>query len=303
MESKNFGLIGAAGYVAPKHMKAIKETGNNLLVAMDPNDSVGILDSYFPEALFFTEIENLDRHIYRASKTSNRLDYVSVCSPNYLHDSHIRLGLRNDCDVICEKPLVINPNNIKYLSDLEKETGRRVNTVLQLRYHDKIVALKEFYKDKALESTIDLNYITSRGNWYLQSWKSQHSKSGGLAANIGIHFFDMLIWIFGDPKESLVTQMSDRTIAGELSLERAKVKWVLSTDKKMLPSDAVKAGHRAYRSLVIDGKEIDFSTGFTDLHTVTYNNILNGNGFGLNDALVSLILCRDIMQGLGSITY
>jgi UDP-N-acetyl-2-amino-2-deoxyglucuronate dehydrogenase len=301
--SKNFGLIGAAGYVAPKHMRAIKETGNDLLVAMDPNDSVGILDSYFPKALFFTEIENLDRHIYRASKTDNKLDYISVCSPNYLHDSHIRLGLRNDCDVICEKPLVINPDNIKYLSDLEAETNRRVNTVLQLRYHDKIIALKEFYKDKTSKSSIDLSYITSRGNWYLQSWKAQQDKSGGLAANIGIHFFDMLVWIFGDPRESLVTQMDDRTIAGELTLERANIKWTLSTDENMLPENVVKAGVRAYRSLVIDGKKIDFSTGFADLHTVTYNNILNGNGFGLQDAMASLVLCRDIMLGPGHITY
>lgn len=301
--SKNFGLVGAAGYVAPKHMKAIKETGNNLSVAMDPNDSVGILDSYFPETLFFTEIENLDRHIYRASKTDNKIDYISVCSPNYLHDSHIRLGLRNDCDVICEKPLVINPDNIKYLSDLEAETNRKVSTVLQLRYHDKIIALKELYKNKTQKSSIDLRYITSRGNWYLQSWKAQKNKSGGLAANIGIHFFDMLAWVFGDPKESLVTQMSDRTISGELTLERASVRWTLSTDEGLLPEKVAQAGLRAYRSLVIDGKEIDFSTGFADLHTVTYKDILNGNGFGLNDALASLILCRDIMLGPGSIKY
>tara|TARA_R100000152_G_C6768287_1_gene193746 strand:+ start:323 stop:1228 length:906 start_codon:yes stop_codon:yes gene_type:complete len=300
---KNFGLIGAAGYIAPRHMKAIKEAGGNLLVAMDPSDSVGIIDSYFPEALFFTEIESLDRHIYKASKTDKKLDYISVCSPNYLHDSHIRLGLRNDCDVICEKPLVINPDNIKYLSELEIETGRRVNTVLQLRYHDKIVAIKDFYKNKSARSSIDLRYITSRGSWYSQSWKAQQSKSGGLAANIGIHFFDMLIWIFGDPKESLVTKMSDKTIMGELVLDRADVKWTLSTDEKMLPADTIKAGFRAYRSLIIDGKEIDFSTGFSDLHTVTYNNILNGNGFGLNDALASLVLCRDIMLGPKSIKY
>lgn len=301
--SKNFGLIGAAGYVAPKHMRAIKETNNSLLVAMDPNDSVGIIDSYFPEALFFTEIERLDRHIHRVARTSKKLDYISICSPNYLHDSHIRLGLRNDCDVICEKPLVINPDNIKYLSNLEKETGRRVNTVLQLRYHDKIVELKEAYRSKATKSYVDLRYITSRGNWYLQSWKAQPNKSGGLAANIGIHFFDMLTWVFGDPRESVVTQMNDRTMSGHLTLERACVSWTLSIDENELPEDIAKAGLRAYRSLVVDGKEIDFSTGFSDLHTVTYNNILNGNGFGLNDALTSLILCKDIMSGPGKITY
>jgi UDP-N-acetyl-2-amino-2-deoxyglucuronate dehydrogenase len=301
--TKRFGIIGAAGYIAPKHMKAILETGNNLLVAMDPNDSVGIIDSYFPEALFFTEIENLDRHIYKISKTKDKLNYISICSPNYLHDSHIRMALRNDCDVICEKPLVINPDNIKFLSELELETNRKVNTVLQLRYHDKIIALRDSYKSNKAQSSIDLRYITSRGNWYLQSWKASKCKSGGLAANIGIHFFDMLTWIFGDPKESVVTQMSDKTIAGELFLDRAHIRWTLSIDENMLPKDTVKAGLRAYRSLVIDGKEIDFSTGFTDLHTVTYNNILNGNGFGLKDALPSLMLCRDIMLGPGHIKY
>lgn len=300
---KNFGLIGAAGYIAPKHMKAIKETGNTLSVAMDPSDSVGILDSYFPDALFFTEIESLDRHLYKEMKTSNKLDYISVCSPNYLHDSHIRLGLRNDCDVICEKPLVINPENISYLEELEKDTGRKVNTVLQLRYHDKIVALKDFYKNKTLTSVIDLDYITSRGNWYQQSWKCDMPKSGGLAANIGIHFFDMLVWIFGDAKKSTVTKFESKSISGQLELERAVVNWNLSTDAKNLPAEAVSAGKRAHRSLVIDGKEIDFSTGFTDLHTVTYQNILNGNGFGLQDALTSLILCKDIMKGVGETSY
>lgn len=301
--SKKFGLIGAAGYVAPKHMRAIKETGNNLVVAMDPSDSVGILDSYFPKSLFFTEIESLDRHIYRASKGEGKLDYVSVCSPNYLHDSHIRFGLRNDCDVICEKPLVINPDNIRYLSNLEEETGRSVSTVLQLRYHDKIIALKDFYSKKKAKSSIELRYITSRGNWYERSWKAQKSKSGGLAANIGIHFFDMLSWVFGDPKESLVTELGDKTISGELTLDRATIKWTLSIDESLLPEGVLAAGGRAFRSLVIDGEEIDFSAGFTDLHTVTYQNILNGKGFGLEDALPSLILCRDIMMGPGSTKY
>ena len=298
-----FALIGAAGYIAPRHMKAIKEVGGVLSVSMDPSDSVGILDSYFPECLFFTEIENLDRHIHRESRGPNKINYVSICSPNYLHDSHIRMGLRNDCDVICEKPLVINPDNIKYLKELEAETGRKVNTVLQLRYHDTIKSLKALYANKSPSSRIKLNYITSRGNWYLQSWKSQESKSGGLAANIGIHFFDMLTWIFGNPRESTITHMGKKTISGELILDRAEVDWTLSTDERNLPPETVVANQRAYRSLVIDGQEIDFSTGFTDLHTVTYRNILSGNGFGLEDAMPSLLLCRDIMRGIGTIKY
>ena len=301
--SYNFGLIGAAGYIAPRHMKAVSDVGGKLLVAMDPSDSVGILDSYFPECLFFTEIENLDRHIYRESKGSGKIDYISICSPNYLHDSHIRMALRNDCDVICEKPLVINPDNIKCLAELETETGRKVNTVLQLRYHDTIKQLKVSYSGKSPSNKVKLNYITSRGNWYLQSWKSEKKKSGGLAANIGIHFFDMLTWVFGDPKESTVTRMEDKTISGELKLERAEVSWTLSTDERNLPPQTVSANQRAYRSLLIDGKEIDFSSGFTDLHTVTYKNILNGNGFGLQDAQPSLLLCRDIMRGVGTTKY
>lgn len=301
--SINFALLGAAGYIAPRHMKAIKEVGGELRAAMDPSDSVGILDSYFPECLFFTEIENLDRHLYRESKGAEKIDYVSICSPNYLHDSHIRMALRNDCDVICEKPLVINPDNISCLSELEVDTGRRVNTVLQLRYHDVIKDLKSVYESKSPATRIKLDYITSRGNWYLQSWKSERNKSGGLAANIGIHFFDMLTWVFGDPKESTVTLMDEKTISGELILERAEVDWTLSTDERNLPKKIVAANQRAYRSLVIDGVDVNFSTGFTDLHTVTYKNILDGNGFGLQDALPSLLLCKDIMSGIGTIKY
>tara|TARA_Y100000287_G_scaffold186136_1_gene192125 strand:+ start:784 stop:1692 length:909 start_codon:yes stop_codon:yes gene_type:complete len=301
--SKRFGLIGAAGYIAPKHMAAIRDTGNILSVAMDPNDSVGILDSYFPDCLFFKEIETLDRHIYRLSKTGERIEYMSVCSPNYLHDSHIRLGLRNGCNVICEKPLVINPENIQYLKEVEKDTGRSVNTVLQLRYHKAIKELKEFYKDKSCSSKIKLNYITSRGNWYLRSWKGEVSKSGGLAANIGIHFFDMLTWIFGEPKSSIVTDRSEDTIAGILTLNKASVEWALSIDSSKLPEEVLRSGGRAFRSLEIDGREIDFSTGFTDLHTVTYQNILRGQGFGLDDALPSLMLCRDIISGQDEVEY
>ena len=301
--SINFGIIGAAGYVAPKHMRAIKETGNRIVAAMDPNDSVGIIDSYFPDALFFTEIERFDRHVHKASRGAEKIDYLSVCSPNYLHDAHIRLGLRNGCDVICEKPLVINPDNIQYLLELEEETGKKVNTILQLRYHERIVDLKNLYKSSSKKSIVDLKYITSRGNWYLQSWKAQPGKSGGLAANIGIHFFDMLTWIFGNPIESEVINMDDRTIEGVLTLDRAVVRWTLSTDPKNLPGEVVSSGGRAYRSLSIDGNEVDFSTGFTDLHTVTYRNILNGNGFGLKDAIMPLRICRDILKGPGVTLY
>ncbi len=301
--AKRFGLIGAAGYIAPKHMSAIKDTGNLLEAAMDPNDSVGILDTYFPDALFFTEIENFDRYVYKRSKDSDKLDYISICSPNYLHDSHIRLALRNGCDVICEKPLVINPKNIDYLSEIEEETGKKVNTVLQLRYHDKIIALRDAYAGKKDKSFIDLRYITSRGNWYSRSWKSEVSKSGGLAANIGIHFFDMLTWIFGDVEKSVVTEFGDKIISGQLQLDKAVVNWTLSTDCANLPKESVEAGARAFRSLSINGDEIDFSTGFTDLHTVTYKNIINGNGFGLQDAKPSLIICRDIMRGVGVTEY
>ena len=301
--SKNFALIGAAGYIAPRHMKAIKDTGNKLIAAMDPNDSVGIIDSYFPDASFFTQIETFDRHMYKLSSTPEKIDYVSICSPNYLHDPHIRMSMRNGADVICEKPLVINPDNIKYLQDLEKETGRKVNTVLQLRYHDKIIELKNNFANKSPDKPIKLQYITSRGNWYFQSWKADKAKSGGLAANIGIHFFDMLSWVFGDPRESTVSRFDDKTISGVLRLDRADVEWTLSADASLLPKATVDSGERAYRLLSIDGKDIDFSSGFTDLHTVTYNNILNGNGFSLDDAAKSLHICQDIMQGLGTIKY
>jgi len=299
----NFALIGAAGYIAPRHMAAIKDTGNNLIAAMDPNDSVGIIDSYFPNASFFTEIERFDRHIHKLSKTNDKIDYLSICSPNYLHDSHIRLGLRNYCNVICEKPLIINPKNIIYLKELEEEFGKKVYTVLQLRYHDKILELKEYYKGSGKKINIDLNYITSRGKWYLQSWKGNPSKSGGLAANIGIHFFDMLIWIFGNPLSLNVFEKTNHKISGVLDLEFAKVRWSLSIDSRDLPEHCKQNGQRAYRSLVIDGKEFEFSSGFTDLHTVTYKNILAGNGFGLEDAMASLNIVRDIRSSKTNFNY
>tara|TARA_A200000159_G_C7337219_1_gene345597 strand:- start:1422 stop:2324 length:903 start_codon:yes stop_codon:yes gene_type:complete len=299
----NFGLIGAAGYIAPKHMRAIKENGGSLLAIMDPNDSVGVIDSHFPDSLYFSEIESFDRHIYRSIGTSDKIDYISVCSPNYLHDSHIRLGLRNDCDVICEKPLVINPENIKYLEKLEAETGRKVSTVLQLRYHSQIVELKKAYKNVRLSKPIDLSYVTCRGNWYMRSWKGDLSKSGGLAANIGIHFFDMLSWVFGDPVELCVKSFENKSISGTLKLDRAEVNWLLSIDENNIPKDLSEKGIRAYRSLSIDGKEIDFSKGFKDLHTVAYKNIISGNGFGLSDALPSLIVCSDISKGIGTKGY
>lgn len=299
----NFGLIGAAGYIAPKHMAAIKSNSCNLTAIMDPNDSVGVIDSYFPEALFFSEIESFDRHIYKSIESENRFDYISICSPNYLHDSHIRLGLRNDCDVICEKPLVINPNNIKYLKKLENETGKTVSTVLQLRYHSQIIDLKNTYKNSTLSKPIELKYITSRGQWYTQSWKGDVSKSGGLAANIGIHFFDMLSWVFGDPVELIVKSNSEKTISGTLRLKKAEVNWTLSIDKSKIPPEVAKKGHTAYRSLNIDGKEVDFSKGFKELHNIAYENILSGNGFGLSDALPSLIVCSDISKGTGAKGY
>lgn len=287
----NFALIGAAGYIAPRHMKAIKETGNNLVTALDKFDSVGIIDSYFPEADFFTEPERFDRHLDKLRrKGENKIDYVSICSPNYLHDAHIRLALRNDANAICEKPLVLNPWNVEALSEIEKETGKRINTILQLRLHPSIIALKkqvdEAPADKVFD--IDLSYITSRGRWYFISWKGDIEKSGGVATNIGIHFFDMLMWIFGKAGKSVVHISQKDMAAGYLELERARVRWFLSINENTLPAIAVSSGKRTYRSLTIEGEEFEFSEGFTDLHTVAYKHILSGEGFGIHDALPSI---------------
>ena len=282
----NFGLIGAAGYIAPRHMQAIKETNNNLVAALDKFDSVGIIDSYFPNADFFTETERFDRHLDKLRGTENQIEYISICTPNYLHDSHIRLALRSDAHAICEKPLVLNPWNVNQLKEVEKRNDKHIYTILQLRLHPSIIALKKEVeqapKDKIFD--IDLTYLTSRGKWYHFSWKGEKQKSGGVATNIGVHFFDMLTWIFGDVKENIVHVSEDSTASGFLKLERANVRWLLSVDYDKIPKKIRETGARTYRSITVDGKEIEFSGGFTDLHTVSYQNIINGNGFTLSDA-------------------
>jgi UDP-N-acetyl-2-amino-2-deoxyglucuronate dehydrogenase len=295
---KKFGLIGAAGYVAPRHMRAIKDNNCDLVAAIDPFDSVGIIDSYFPGADFFTEIERFDRHVDKLRRTSGKIDYISICSPNYLHDSHIRLALRSDCDVICEKPLVVEAGNLQYLKDIEKETGRAVNCILQLRHHPVITDIREKYRGSKKVVDVDLEYTTSRGRWYHQSWKGQESKSGGLAANIGIHFFDMLIWIFGPPVENIVESKCSSSVSGTLILERASVKWRLSTDKNDLPVGHIAAGKPAFRRITIDNQSDEFSGGFTDLHTISYKEVLSGNGFGIDDAMESLMVVNKIAKSV-----
>ncbi len=286
MEKKNFAIIGVAGYIAVRHLNAIKTTGNTLVAALDKFDSVGIMDSYFPDADFFTEFERFDRHIDKLRRKGTKVDYVSICSPNYLHDSHIRFALRSGADAICEKPIVLNPWNIDALQAMEKETGRKVFNILQLRLHPVICALKDKVqngpKDKTYE--IDLSYITSRGHWYHSSWKGDQEKSGGIATNIGVHFFDMLTWIFGDVKENIVHISKNDKAGGMLILERARVRWLLSLDYNDIPEDVKKQGKRTFRSINIDGDEIEFSDGFTELHNRIYEEILNGKGFGLDAA-------------------
>nr|WP_321302122.1 Gfo/Idh/MocA family oxidoreductase [Alcaligenes faecalis] len=285
---KKFALIGASGYIAPRHMQAIKATGNVLVAAVDPNDSVGIIDSHFPDAHFFTEFERFDRHVDKLSraKTGEAVDYMSICSPNYLHDSHMRFALRSGADAICEKPLVLNSWNIDGLLDIERDTGRKVNTILQLRVHPAIIALREKVlnnKDKKSKYDVDLTYITSRGNWYHQSWKGDVKKSGGIATNIGVHFFDMLHFIFGDLQQSVVHTRTDSKAAGFLEYENARVRWFLSIDVEDVPQSAQDKGMRTFRSITVDGEEIEFSGGFTDLHTRSYEEILAGRGFGLEE--------------------
>jgi UDP-N-acetyl-2-amino-2-deoxyglucuronate dehydrogenase len=292
-----FGLIGAAGYIAPRHMKAIKETGNNIIAALDPFDSVGIIDSYFPQAAFFTEPERFDRHMDKLRKSgSHAIEYVSICSPNYLHDSHIRMSLRNQANVICEKPLVLNPWNVEALAEIEKETGRQIYNILQLRHHPSVLQLKEKIEkgpqDKIYD--IDLTYITSRGAWYFYSWKGDIQKSGGIATNIGIHFFDMLSWIFGNIRENKVHVSKPQVAAGFLHLEKARIRWFLSVDFNDLPVRVQESGQSTYRSILVDGEEFEFSGGFTDLHTETYKNILAGNGFGLDQVRPSIYIAHEI---------
>jgi len=292
---KQFALIGGAGYVAPRHMRAVKDTGNNLVAVLDPNDSVGSIDSYFPEAEFFTEFERFDRHVDKKRRKGAAIDYVSICSPNYLHDAHIRFALRNGADAICEKPLVLNPWNIDGLEEVEADTNSKVYNILQLRLHPALIELKQKIIEKQADKNkankkheIDLTYITSRGRWYSISWKGDESKSGGIATNIGIHFFDMLIWIFGKVQMNIVHIFEPNRAAGFLELENARVRWFLSVDEKSLPDDILASGQRTYRSIKVDGEEVEFSKGFTDLHTLSYQEIVNGNGFGLGEARASV---------------
>ena len=291
---KNFALIGAAGYIAPRHMKAIKDTGNTLVAALDPYDGIGIMDSYFPQASFFTEFERFDRFVDKWRRDSgNKIDYVSICSPNYLHDSHIRFALRNGADAISEKPLVLNPWNVDQLKVIENETGKKIHNILQLRLHPAIIALKaritkELEQDPTRVYDIDLTYLTSRGRWYFVSWKGDEAKSGGIASNIGVHFYDMLCWIFGEVKENIVHLKTADTNAGFLNLKHANVRWFLSVNQAYIPDAIKNSGATTYRSITINGEEIEFSGGFTDLHTKSYENILKGNGFGLDEAYGSI---------------
>jgi len=288
--NKNFALIGVAGYIAERHVRAIRDTNNNLLASLDPFDSVGFIDSYFPDADFFTEFERFDRHIARLNRLGTKVDYVSICSPNYLHDSHIRFALRNEAEAICEKPVVLNPWNIDALLDYEHEMGKKVWNILQLRHHPSIDGLREQILGGPADQVydIDLSYITSRGNWYHYSWKGNAEKSGGIATNIGVHFFDMLTWIFGDVKLNMVHFLEQSRAAGFLELEKARIRWFLSINYNDIPQEIKQSGKRTYRSITLDGEEIEFSGGFTNLHTVSYERILKGKGFGLEDARKSI---------------
>ena len=292
---KRFALIGAAGYIAPRHMKAIKDLGHELVAAMDTHDSVGVLDRYFLDTDFFTEIERFDRHLDKLRRQGKGIDYLVVCSPNYLHDAHIRFGLRLGADVICEKPLVLNPWNLDALAEIEQETQKKINTILQLRLHPEVIKLKERIdkgpRDKVYE--IQLDYLTTRGKWYDYSWKGDVSKSGGIATNIGIHFFDMLIWIFGDVVESQPTKIAANFASGELHLAQARVKWTLSTDYHQLPEKVKVAGGKTYRALMIDGDEFEFSGGFEELHRRSYEEILAGKGYGLESVARTIDLVKD----------
>lgn len=293
---KNFALIGAAGYVAPRHMKAIKDTGNRLVAAFDPSDSVGVIDSHFPEADFFVEFERFDRHLDKLRRDDSPIDYVSVCSPNYLHDAHIRFGLRQGADVICEKPLVLNPWNIDALDEISRETGKKVYNILQLRLHPSVIALKEKITKAAPDKVfdVDLTYQTSRGHWYYTSWKGQPEKSGGIATNIGVHFYDMLQWIFGPVRHNIVHIHTHDRAAGYLEFEKARVRWFLSISYDTISEEIRQTGARTYRSLKIEEEEFEFSGGFTDLHTRSYEEVLAGNGFELKEAKPSIEIVQSI---------
>lgn len=295
---KNFAITGVAGYIAPRHLQAIKETDNKLIAAIDPHDSVGILDRYFQEVSFFTEFERFDRHLekLRKSDSERKLDFLSICSPNHLHDAHIRLALRLGANAICEKPLVLKPSNLDYLEELEIETGQIVYNVLQLRLHNSLIKLREQLQaaKTAKKHIVDLTYITSRGFWYKYSWKGNEEKSGGIASNIGIHFFDMLIWLFGKVQVH-ETHLAERDkMSGYLELENAHVRWFLSIDRNDLPPEAVSTGKTTFRSITVDGSEIEFTEGFTDLHTMVYRDILDGGGFRMSDARPSIELVYNI---------
>lgn len=295
---RNFAITGVGGYIAPRHLRAIRDTGHRLLVALDPNDSVGILDQFSFDVSFFTEFERFDRHIekLRRGDPANRIHYVSICAPNHLHDAHIRFALRVGADAICEKPLVLNPWNCDALQELEAEFGHRVYSILQLRVHPALVALRERLaaENPNLKHDVCLTYVTSRGKWYFVSWKGNVEKSGGLATNIGIHFFDLLIWLFGPVVFSEVHFASPSCTGGYLELERARVTWFLSVDRADLPTSAIAAGKTTFRSITIDGQEVEFSDGFTDLHTKVYEEILAGRGFGIDDVRPSIQLAHDI---------
>jgi len=295
---KNFAITGVAGYIAPRHLQAIKDTGNQLVAASDPNDSVGILDKYFPDVSFFTEFERFDRHLekLRREGSNHKVDYLTICSPNNLHDAHIRLALRVGAHAICEKPLVLNPWNLDALRELENESSARVFTVLQLRVHPALIELKEkLVKEKSKQKhEVILSYITSRGLWYYYSWKGIQEKSGGIATNIGIHFFDLLMWLFGDAQSSVLHLKEDKRMSGFMELKNANVKWFLSTDRYDLPEETSQKGATTFRSITVDGNEIQFSEGFTDLHTRVYEETLKGNGFGIEDARPSITFVQKL---------
>ena len=293
---KNFALLGAAGYIAPRHLKAIKDTNNTLIAALDKFDSVGIMDRYFPNAEFFVEFERFDRHIEKLKRNHINLDYVSICTPNYLHDAHIRMALRSGAAAICEKPIVLNPWNIDALETIEKETGNRINTILQLRLHESIIALKHAIDsgNKNMKYDIDLTYITSRGKWYDISWKGDESKSGGIATNIGVHFYDMLSWIFGALQENKVHLRENHKAAGYLEFEKARVRWFLSIDENDLPIEIKEKNQKTFRSITIDHNELEFSQGFTELHTKSYQQILANKGYGLQEVKPSIEIVHEI---------
>lgn len=291
-----FAMIGVAGYIAPRHLKAIKETNNDLLAAYDKNDSVGIIDSYFPKASFFTEFERFDRHLEKLKREQGQfVDYVSICTPNYLHDAHIRMALRSEAHAICEKPLVLNPWNLDSLQDIEQKSGKKIYTILQLRLHPVIQSFKKKVTDNPDKFyEVDLTYLTSRGYWYYASWKGDETKSGGIASNIGVHFFDMLTWVFGDVQESIVYEHNHDRASGVLFYKNARVRWFLSINEELLPDEIKAKGGRTYRSIKVDGEELEFSEGFTDLHTESYQSILQGNGFGIEDARNSVQIIHQI---------